>query len=334
MATQEISPAYCGDGIINGQEQCDDGNADNGDGCDVVCLLEDVSETPPLPVERKAPAIDLYPTLSSALARSLNSFQQACHVSSDDSSILKVLANVTVEDGSIDPLHLLVSYCVIDQFDQARYGQLHNKTVTSKADALKMIAKIHAIGKEEIVFDEGGIYLGTLPYSDVYHDGRYIDYLVYLHGEGILEWVGNKNIKGDKTLNVLMPIGKQEVKTMLKNLGVSTTYSILNEPGSYVYRDEFAAILVDAFSEKFIDYAYMRGGNVAFYAKFLKQLEQKTPSTQGVYLQVLSQKLRESDPLDLIKQQNLYVDGVQKFLKLVVSEAIANKPLTPQEVSP
>jgi len=32
--------SYCGDGILDEGEQCDDGNDDNGDGCSAVCLIE------------------------------------------------------------------------------------------------------------------------------------------------------------------------------------------------------------------------------------------------------------------------------------------------------
>ena len=30
----------CGDAVVNGGEECDDGNTDPGDGCDASCLLE------------------------------------------------------------------------------------------------------------------------------------------------------------------------------------------------------------------------------------------------------------------------------------------------------
>jgi len=31
---------YCGDAIVNGPEECDDGNTASGDGCSNVCLEE------------------------------------------------------------------------------------------------------------------------------------------------------------------------------------------------------------------------------------------------------------------------------------------------------
>ena len=30
----------CGDGVVTGPEQCDDGNTDNDDGCSDVCMIE------------------------------------------------------------------------------------------------------------------------------------------------------------------------------------------------------------------------------------------------------------------------------------------------------
>lgn len=33
-------PAICGNGALEGMEQCDDGNMDDGDGCSAMCLIE------------------------------------------------------------------------------------------------------------------------------------------------------------------------------------------------------------------------------------------------------------------------------------------------------
>ena len=41
--TAELKPAVCGDGKLDGNEECDDGNAINGDGCNTACKLEMLS---------------------------------------------------------------------------------------------------------------------------------------------------------------------------------------------------------------------------------------------------------------------------------------------------
>lgn len=37
-----LANGYCGDGIVNNEEQCDDGNYDNRDGCSAYCEIEDM----------------------------------------------------------------------------------------------------------------------------------------------------------------------------------------------------------------------------------------------------------------------------------------------------
>lgn len=32
---------YCGNGEVNGAEECDDGSIEDGDGCDMACMVED-----------------------------------------------------------------------------------------------------------------------------------------------------------------------------------------------------------------------------------------------------------------------------------------------------
>jgi cysteine-rich repeat protein len=41
------TPIVCGDGVIEGIEQCDDGGTSDGDGCSATCLLEGVAELEP-----------------------------------------------------------------------------------------------------------------------------------------------------------------------------------------------------------------------------------------------------------------------------------------------
>ncbi|MEM3113424.1 MAG: DUF4215 domain-containing protein, partial [Candidatus Pacearchaeota archaeon] len=40
-----VTTQYCGDGIINGPETCDDGNTNNGDGCSSTCQIEQQLQT-------------------------------------------------------------------------------------------------------------------------------------------------------------------------------------------------------------------------------------------------------------------------------------------------
>jgi MYXO-CTERM domain-containing protein len=37
----EVVESLCGDGLVGGPEECDDGNLEDGDGCDAACLVED-----------------------------------------------------------------------------------------------------------------------------------------------------------------------------------------------------------------------------------------------------------------------------------------------------
>lgn len=41
-----VASEFCGDGILNGQEECDDGNNIEGDGCSVICKIK-IAESPP-----------------------------------------------------------------------------------------------------------------------------------------------------------------------------------------------------------------------------------------------------------------------------------------------
>ncbi len=46
LCVVEVVDAACGDGWVSGGETCDDGNMDNGDGCDAQCQVEDDPDPP------------------------------------------------------------------------------------------------------------------------------------------------------------------------------------------------------------------------------------------------------------------------------------------------
>ena len=41
LCVVEVVPAVCGDGQVSGDEECDDGNTEDGDGCDAQCQSEE-----------------------------------------------------------------------------------------------------------------------------------------------------------------------------------------------------------------------------------------------------------------------------------------------------
>ncbi len=53
--TTATPPTYCGDAIIQDGEECDDGNVDDGDGCNSTCAAEP-TPTPPLPSGSLSPS--------------------------------------------------------------------------------------------------------------------------------------------------------------------------------------------------------------------------------------------------------------------------------------
>lgn len=91
------------------------------------------------------PAIDVYPAFVGQLTDSLHALQKACNRPLTDLSVVQTLANEQGKDSGVHPLEVLKLYCIVDDYDTDRYGDLHGKTVTSKADAIKTLAKVHAL---------------------------------------------------------------------------------------------------------------------------------------------------------------------------------------------
>jgi len=62
----EVGEPYCGDGIVNATETCDDGNSVSGDGCSAGCIIETpqtepVPEPTPEPGPTEEPAVEPLP---------------------------------------------------------------------------------------------------------------------------------------------------------------------------------------------------------------------------------------------------------------------------------
>lgn len=58
---EDLAPILCGNGVLDGDEQCDDGNVVNGDGCSAQCLLEEPVNDPPVCEGASADVMQLWP---------------------------------------------------------------------------------------------------------------------------------------------------------------------------------------------------------------------------------------------------------------------------------
>lgn len=82
-----------------------------------------------------------------------------------------------------------------------------------------------------------------------------------------------------------MPITKSEFRKILRNAGIDEDYRELDSYGQYVYRDDMANIVVDAFDRKFKDWKYLYGNNVEIYKFLLKKLQNMDVNKQRSYVQ-------------------------------------------------
>ena len=76
-----LNPAVCGNGILDGNEECDDGNAINGDGCSTACKLEPLPNINTCPGHELtlAPAGNGYvASITASTAHLANKYNTAC----------------------------------------------------------------------------------------------------------------------------------------------------------------------------------------------------------------------------------------------------------------
>jgi cysteine-rich repeat protein len=58
---EDLAPILCGNGVLDGAEQCDDGNVISGDGCSAQCLIEEPVNDPPVCDGASADPMQLWP---------------------------------------------------------------------------------------------------------------------------------------------------------------------------------------------------------------------------------------------------------------------------------
>ena len=81
-----------------------------------------------------------------------------------------------------------------------------------------------------------------------------------------------------------------------------------------------ANIMVDAFAEKFQDYQYLYGNNIAIYKYLLNALEDKSATAQVKFVRNLIKKFERLDHRKTGEMLNIHLKGLISFLKLLVKE--------------
>ena len=100
--TVDVFGVGCGNGIPEGMEACDDGNLDNGDGCDEFCNIE-IN-----PACTMAPVLDMFPaTLQGDTTGASNIFDDTCGNPSPGNDVLYA---VNVPDGTYLRAELLAAH--------------------------------------------------------------------------------------------------------------------------------------------------------------------------------------------------------------------------------
>ena len=75
------------------------------------------------------------------------------------------------------------------------------------------------------------------------------------------------------------------MKILLDNAGVDSDYDELDGYGPYVRRADMAKIFVDAFADKFKEFGYLYGNNMAIYNMLLNELDGLDEDEQQAYLE-------------------------------------------------
>jgi intein/homing endonuclease len=110
----------------------------------------------------------------------------------------------------------------------------------------------------------------------------------------LLEGIGQNRLLGSE-LKALTPIKKSEMRELLRNAGIDKEYRELSGFGQYVYRDDMANIMVDAFHDRLKDYQYLYGNNIKLYRMMVEVLNKKSPARQVTYVKNLVKKLKTLD---------------------------------------
>lgn len=299
---------YCGDGRVRSTEECDDGNSRSGDGCSSNCKIEDD--------DYDDDEQDTKEVFADYLSDALNRLEKACDY--DDYNYQDIMFRDVEWDPDNEAVNTLLAYCIVKWYDRTRNTQYHTDAATSKAEAIKVLSKLDAMWYS-VPFDEKWYVRGSLPYKDMKPNAWYTTYVMYAHAEWLLDGIGNSKLIGTE-LKALTPIKKSEMRELLRNAWVDKEYRELEWFGQYIYRDDMANIMVDAFQDKLKDYQYLYGNNIKLYTMMVQKLNSMSPSKQLSYVRGLVKKLEKLDHRMMWENFNLHLRGMIEFLENILEQ--------------
>jgi hypothetical protein len=254
---------------------------------------------------------------SNRLRTALDRFESSCAYS--DVDYREVIFQDIQRNPDQEAIKTLQAYCIVKWYTYTHNTKYHTDAATSVGEAIKTLIKIVAMD-EWVTFDEFGWHTGRLPYSDMLPNAWYTPYVVYAHDKGYLDGVTWWKVFGRGELKALTPITKKQFAQLLENFWVESAehYALYMRPGKWVMRDEMAAVVVDMFADKLVDYRYLYGNNTVFYRRLLQRLEKS--ANQQAYLMKLVTNLKTWDADMMWWKYNLDVEGIIAFLEEILDQ--------------
>ena len=218
-----------------------------------------------------------------------------------------------------EAIKTLQAYCIVKWYTISHNTKYHSEAATSIWEAIKILTKIVAMD-EGVSFDEFWWHEGRLPYTDMLPNARYTPYVLYADEYGYLDGLTSWKMFWRWELKALTPISKKQFAQLLENFwkDPDTYLDVFSRSGKYVMRDEFSAVIVDAFAADLVDYSYLYWNNTLFYRWLLTRLE-KT-SNQKAYLTTLVNNLKTRDVDVMWWKYNLDVDWIIAFLEELLQD--------------
>lgn len=224
------------------------------------------------------------------------------------------MRDVSREDRTRAPFKLSL-YCITSWYKKG----FQDKALTSIWEAIKMIAKAHALTNWNTI----SMIKKNTWYRDAPATAWYSTYVNYAKDQWILNGLTNTHTNQNE-LKALTPISSAQFNMLLKNAGAKSIDNatsfldqftwLLHWSAWWVTRENAANDIVSAFPEVFADASLMVGNNIQVYRIILSQLQQKDAIRQEQYLRGIINKFKAWDT-QYFSQIGIDIDVIVEVLE-------------------